>query len=219
MDYKTIYTKDEIRNYIAGANVVAFDFETAPDDGWRGEPKAALDAHKAHIVGVSLSVSEGSAVYIPLAHRSGNYAADPDGTLKNMREAVFEKSRVARRRITSPSRRCSFTRWESCLRTLLRYHRGGEADPQNQFEFRSLSDSGLKLLAESLFGRICGLSAVTADGHFDELNPQSRIRELCLRRQRFHAAVSQVQHWFDKNPAGHRTLRSGSSRPRRSTAA
>ena len=54
MDYNLIYTPDELREYIKGAGVIAFDFETAPDDAWRDEPKAALDAHKAHIVGVSL---------------------------------------------------------------------------------------------------------------------------------------------------------------------
>lgn len=64
MDYNIIYTNKEIHDYISGADVVAFDFETAPDDEWRDEPKAALDAHKAHIVGISLSVKEDSAVYI-----------------------------------------------------------------------------------------------------------------------------------------------------------
>jgi hypothetical protein len=56
MDYNIIYTNKEIHDYISGADVVAFDFETAPDDEWRDEPKAALDAHKAHIVGISLQV-------------------------------------------------------------------------------------------------------------------------------------------------------------------
>jgi DNA polymerase-1 len=60
MDYHIIYTTDAIREYIGDAGIIAFDFETAPDDAWRDEPKAALDAHKAHIVGISLSVSEGS---------------------------------------------------------------------------------------------------------------------------------------------------------------
>jgi DNA polymerase-1 len=78
MDYNIIYTNKEIHDYISGADVVAFDFETAPDDEWRDEPKAALDAHKAHIVGISLSVKEDSAVYIPLSHKVGANAIDPD---------------------------------------------------------------------------------------------------------------------------------------------
>ena len=40
MDYKLIYTPDEIRQYIGSAGIVAFDFETAPNDEWRNEPKA-----------------------------------------------------------------------------------------------------------------------------------------------------------------------------------
>ena len=35
MDYHIIYTPDELREYIEGAGVIAFDFETAPDDEWR----------------------------------------------------------------------------------------------------------------------------------------------------------------------------------------
>ena len=82
MDYHMIYTTDAIRDYIGGAGMIAFDFETAPDDAWRDEPKAALDAHKAHIVGISLSVLEGSAVYIPLAHKVGDNAAGPAGVME-----------------------------------------------------------------------------------------------------------------------------------------
>jgi DNA polymerase-1 len=57
--------------------VVAFDFETAPDVQWRNEQKAALDPHKAHIVGVSFSVEEGSALYVPMEHYSGENAWRP----------------------------------------------------------------------------------------------------------------------------------------------
>jgi len=183
MDYKTIYTKDEIRNYIAGANVVAFDFETAPDNEWRGEPKAALDAHKAHIVGVSLSVSEGSAVYVPLAHKAGNNAADPDGILKYLREAVFEN-----RGVVKAAHNLAFEAMflyargivvcEPCYDTIA----AAQLTLKSKLEFRSLSDSGLKLLAASLFGAdMPDFSAVTD-------------RALCLRRQRLYtAAVSQVQ--------------------------
>ncbi len=65
MDYNIIYTTKEIHDYISGADVVAFDFETAPDDEWRDGPKAALDAHKAHIVGISLSVKEAAPCTYP----------------------------------------------------------------------------------------------------------------------------------------------------------
>ena len=96
MDYNIIYTNKEIHDYISGADVVAFDFETAPDDEWRDEPKAALDAHKAHIVGISLSVKEDSAVYIPLSHKVGTNAIDPTGVAEYLRAALFENPRVVK---------------------------------------------------------------------------------------------------------------------------
>ena len=65
--YNVISSIDALREYLAGAEAVSFDFETAPDEGWRHEPKAALDPHKAHIVGISFSKAEGSAVYVPFA--------------------------------------------------------------------------------------------------------------------------------------------------------
>lgn len=72
--YTTIYTLKGLQNYLAAASVVAFDFETAPDEKYRNEDKAALDAHKSHIVGISFSVGEGSGVYLPIAHRVGQNA-------------------------------------------------------------------------------------------------------------------------------------------------
>lgn len=74
MLYKSIYTLEELKNYLAAALVVAFDFETAPDEKYRNEDKAALDAHKSHIVGISFSVAEGSGVYLPITHRRGQNA-------------------------------------------------------------------------------------------------------------------------------------------------
>ena len=74
MDNKCVTTMEDISQYICGAKVVAFDFETAPLPQYRNDPKASLDAHRAHIVGVSLSVEEGSGIYIPFRHLSGGNA-------------------------------------------------------------------------------------------------------------------------------------------------
>ena len=70
-EYKCVTTVDGIKDYIGGSRIVAFDFETAPDDPYREEDKAALDPAKAHIVGCSFSVKEGTGVYVPVAHRVG----------------------------------------------------------------------------------------------------------------------------------------------------
>lgn len=70
-EYKCVTTVDGIRDYIGGSGIVAFDFETAPDDPYREEDKAALDPARAHIVGCSFSVKEGTGIYVPIAHRIG----------------------------------------------------------------------------------------------------------------------------------------------------
>ena len=71
MEYCCVTELYGVREYLAGASVVGFDFETAPVEQYRGEERAALDAHKAVITGVSFSVAEGSGIYVPLRHRCG----------------------------------------------------------------------------------------------------------------------------------------------------
>ena len=70
-NYKVVTTVKEIRDYIGDAEVVAFDYETAPDEMYRDEDKAALDPAKSHICTMSLSVSEHSGIMIPVAHKVG----------------------------------------------------------------------------------------------------------------------------------------------------
>ena len=74
MNYRCETDLAAIKNYLQNATVVAFDFETAPLLQYRDDPRAALDAHRACIVGISLSTSEGSAIYIPLEHFDGGNA-------------------------------------------------------------------------------------------------------------------------------------------------
>lgn len=57
-DYKTIRSVEEIDAYIGNATIVAFDFETAATDEYRDEDMSALDAHKADIAGISVSLRQ-----------------------------------------------------------------------------------------------------------------------------------------------------------------
>jgi len=66
MKYRCVTDLAKLQDYLSGARLVAFDFETAPQEECRRDEKAALDAHKANIVGVSFSAAEGSAIYVPL---------------------------------------------------------------------------------------------------------------------------------------------------------
>lgn len=62
--YRSITRLSDLADYINHAKAVAFDFETAPLPPYREEERAALDAHKSVIAGISLSVAEGDAVYV-----------------------------------------------------------------------------------------------------------------------------------------------------------
>lgn len=95
MNYRCEIDPDGIRNYLAGAPVVAFDFETAPLLQWRIDPRAALDAHRSCIVGVSLSTGEGNAIYVPLRHLGGENA-DPDTVIPLLAEILWRNPNVVK---------------------------------------------------------------------------------------------------------------------------
>ena len=62
-DYKCVTEIGAVREYLAGHDLVSFDYETAPDATYRMEEKAALDPAKAHICTMSLSVKEHTGIY------------------------------------------------------------------------------------------------------------------------------------------------------------
>lgn len=210
MDYNIIYTNKEIHDYISGADVVAFDFETAPDDEWRDEPKAALDAHKAHIVGISISVKEGSSVYIPLSHKVGTNAIDPTGVAEYLREALFENPSVVK-----VAHNLSFEAMflyalgivvcEPCYDTIA----AAQLTLKSKFEFRNLSDSGLKLLSTSLFGAdMPDFATVTAGRLFDEMDPAEKetLRYACADSDYTLRLYHKFNNWFAKNLPHHREI-------------
>lgn len=73
-NYRCVTSVQEIQDYIGDATIVAFDYETAPDEPYRTEKKAALDPHKSHIAGCSFSVKEHTGIYVPVAHKIGEDA-------------------------------------------------------------------------------------------------------------------------------------------------
>ncbi|MCD8157754.1 MAG: hypothetical protein LUD77_02345 [Clostridiales bacterium] len=70
-NYRSVTAVTEIKEYIGNAKVIAFDYETAPDIDFHEEDRVALDPAKSHIVGCSYSVEEGTAIYVPVAHLTG----------------------------------------------------------------------------------------------------------------------------------------------------
>ena len=148
MNYRCITRLEDLASYLEGADIVAFDFETSPREPYRAEERAALDAHKSQIAGISLSVSEGTAVYLPLTHRRGQNAEAPGDILQYLRLALFENPHIVK------------VAHNLAFEAMFLYAQGIVVQPpcydtiaaaqltlKNREEFRSLSDSGLKLLA------------------------------------------------------------------------
>ena len=151
-NYRTITKLPDLQDYLAGQPVVAFDFETAPDEPYRNEARAALDPHKAHIAGISFSVSAGSAVYVPVTHKVGKNIENADALWAYLKESLFENKSVVK-----VAHNLSFEAMflyamgivvkAPCYDTIA----AAQMTLKSKWEFRNLHDSGLKLLATQLF--------------------------------------------------------------------
>lgn len=176
MEYTCVLTLNKIKAYLAGAAVIGFDFETSPLEEYHSEERAALDAHKAAITGVSLSVSEGSGIYIPLRHRTGRNIPKPEAVMGYLRQAVFENPAVVK------------VAHNLAFESMFLYALGVIVQPpcydtiaaaqltlKSSTAFRGLSDSGLKTLVPQLFHvELPDFETVTAGRFFDELDPQDK---------------------------------------------
>ena len=148
MEYKCVTDLTELQDYLDEARLVAFDFETAPREKYRRDEKAALDAHKADIVGVSFSISEGTAVYVPLRHKTGKNAGSPDKIMQWLAKSTFENKEIVK-----IAHNLSFEAMflyalgivlqPPCYDTIA----AAQMTLKSNTAFRTLSDSGLKALA------------------------------------------------------------------------
>ncbi|NLI93481.1 MAG: bifunctional 3'-5' exonuclease/DNA polymerase [Peptococcaceae bacterium] len=210
MEYKCITRLDEIAAYLEGAKLIAFDFETSPTEKYRQDERAALDAHKAQITGMSFSVAEGSAVYVPLTHKVGKNAENPDVILQYLKKTLFENTQV-----TKVAHNLAFEAMflyaqgivlqAPCYDTIA----AAQLTLKSKWEFRGLSDSGLKLLATSLFGaEMPDFQTVTSGRHFDELDPQEQetIRYACADSDYTLRLYHRFNGWFDRFLPSHRYI-------------
>lgn len=206
--YKCITSVEGIRDYIGDAKIVAFDYETAPDEAYRNEEKASLDAHKAHIVGCSFSVSEGTGIYVPVAHKVG----------KNIESTAFDKflrEFLANTEVVKIAHNLAFESQMSYARGIVIMPPVYDTIAASQMslksctEFRKLTDSGLKKLAAELCGEsLPSFTDVTDGRHFDELDAQD------VETVRYGAADSDYSlrlynifnKWFDRFLPKHRTI-------------
>lgn len=210
MDYLCVKTLDEIRDYLSGAALVAFDFETSPDDAFRGEERTALDAHKAHIVGISFSVAEGSAVYVPLAHRVGENASDQEAIWSWLTGAFFQNTGIIKV-AHNLSFEAMFLYARDIVLQLPCYDTiaAAQLTLKSHTQFRALSDSGLKTLVPELLGaELPGFEEVTAGRYFDELDPQDTetVRYACADSDYALRLYHLFNGWFDRYLPKHRFI-------------
>jgi DNA polymerase-1 len=199
----------EIKEYLKNTVLFAFDFETSPRDKWRNDKSAALDAHKADITGISFSVSEGTAIYVPLKHRSGRNAEnqvaiwdylkllfESKDVIKVAHNLAFESMFLYARGIVLQ---------KPCYDTIA----ASQLTLKSKWEFRSLADSGLKTLAPALCkAEMTEFSTVTEGRFFDELNPQDEktIHYACADSDYTLRLYHVFNQWFDRFLPKHRTI-------------
>ncbi|MDP9751176.1 MULTISPECIES: bifunctional 3'-5' exonuclease/DNA polymerase [Thermoanaerobacter] len=209
MGYKCVYTLAEIQEYLKNTVLFAFDFETSPRDKWRNDKSAALDAHKADITGISFSVSEGTAIYVPLKHRSGRNAEN-QAAIWDYLKLLFESKDVIK------------VAHNLAFESMFLYARGivlqkpcydtiaaSQLTLKSKWEFRSLADSGLKTLAPALCkAEMTEFSTVTEGRFFDELNPQDEktVRYACADSDYTLRLYHVFNQWFDRFLPKHRTI-------------
>lgn len=207
-EYKCVTTVDEIKDYIGGSRIVAFDFETAPDDPYREEDKAALDPAKAHIVGCSFSVKEGTGVYVPIAHRIGTNI-DRDAFFAFLTAFLMDKTVIKIAHNIAFESSMAYARGIVIQAPVYDTICASQMSLKSIYEFRKLNESGLKRLAEELFGEpLPSFSSVTDGKHFDELDAQdeetvrygSADSDFALRL--YH----KFNDWFDRFLPKHRYI-------------
>ncbi|HCS74133.1 MAG TPA: bifunctional 3'-5' exonuclease/DNA polymerase [Clostridiales bacterium] len=210
MNYRCVTNITELKEYIGNHKIIAFDFETAPTDNFRDCDKVALDPYKSVIAGISFSVAEGSAVYVPLRHRTGNNAGDIEEIMSYLKTEVFENKGIIK-----IAHNLSFE-------AMFLYHIGVVVLPpcydtiaasqltlKNSTDFRNLSDSGLKTLVPELYDvEMPKFEDVTKGRHFDELDPQEpeTIRYACADSDYTLRLFYTINSWFDRFLPKHRIL-------------
>ena len=209
MNYRCETDLASIKEYLQNAAVVAFDFETAPLLQYRDDPRAALDAHRACIVGISLSVAEGSALYIPLEHFDGGNANCAE-IIRFLKDALWTNPAV-----TKVAHNLAFESMflyalgiiiqPPCYDTIA----AAQMTLKNSFEFRGLSDSGLKKLVPELLGdELPTFEDVTGGRFFDELNSHDpeTVRYACADSDYALRLYRRFNEWFDAFLPRHRWI-------------
>lgn len=208
--YNCITNIAELKDYLESASIVAFDFETSPDDAYRNEERAALDPHKSHIVGISFSKAEGEGIYLPIAHKVGQNAAPLTKIWQWLADNFFANTDIVK------------IAHNLAFESMFLYARGiviqapvydtiaaSQLTLKSNNTFRSLADSGLKTLVPELLGdKLPTFGEVTEGKHFDELDPADTetIRYACADADYTLRLYHLFNSWFDRWLPKHRIV-------------
>ncbi len=202
MDYKLARTINAIEKYLGECKIVAFDFETAPTDDFREEEFSALDPYKSDIAGISFSVKKSTGIYVPLGHKDYKNA-DPETIMRYLKGRLFENSSIVK------------VAHNLAFEAMYLYKHGivvqepvydtivaSQLTLKNDYEFRTLGDSGLKTLVPYLYGiDLPKFEEVVKEGQFDELCPNDweTIRYACADSDYTLQLYHTFNEWFNKN--------------------
>ena len=208
-DYKTIREIADIEKYIGNADVIAFDFETSPMDEYRSDDKAALDAHKSDITGVSISVEKGTGRYIPFRHRVG-VNADITTVMEYLRQRLFQHPATVKIAHNMAFEamflyKDGIVLQEPVYDTIV----ASQLTLKNDYEFRDLGDSGLKTLVPYLYGvELPKFEEVVGERSFDELDPDAwdTCRYACADSDWALQLYDTFNQWFENNIPKHRFI-------------
>lgn len=207
-NYRCVTSVQEIQDYIGDSKIIAFDYETAPDEPYRTEEKAALDPHKSHIVGCSFSVKEHTGIYVPVAHKIGE-------NIDNVPFLHFLHSFLTNKNIIKIAHNIAFESAVSCHQDIVIQPPvydticAAQMTLKSNYEFRKLADSGLKRLAAELCHEpLPTFTEVTNGRHFDELDAHDSetVRYGCADSDFALRLYYIFNNWFDRFLPKHRYI-------------
>ena len=208
-DYRLVTAIDKVIGYIGGSLKVGFDLETAPNAQYRDEEGAALDPAKSRITGCSFSVSPWTGIYVPVAHQS----------YKNINKEeffAFLREFLMDSRIVKVAHNLAFESamlynelgvviQEPVFDTMC----AAQLTLKNDFEFRTLGESGLKKLAYDICGeKLPTFGETTAGKHFDELDPNDTetVRYAAADSDFALRLYHRFNEWFDTYLTKHKHI-------------
>lgn len=207
-NYKCVTSLEELKAYLGDSKLVSFDYETSPDDDWRQDDKAALDAHRAHIVECSYSIAPHTGVSVPLCHKSG-INMDWDEWY------AFHKELLESKDILKICHNIAFeSQFSYAIGIIIQapvYDTicAAQMTQNGDFSFRRLADSGLKKLSAELLGtKRKTFSETVGDRYFDELDPMdpATIEYACEDADQALQLYYLFNDWFDKYLPKHRKI-------------